>query len=133
MDEATANAAEVIGSLVTTACAQAAHEANRAYCRAIGDDSQLPWDEAEQWQRESAIAGVRGALAGNTPAEQHALWLAYKQADGWVYGPVKDPAAKQHPCILPYEELPELQRAKDGIFVAVVRSMAAALGALPNG
>ena len=37
--------------------ARICHEANRAYCKAFGDDSHLPWDSAPQWQRESAIMG----------------------------------------------------------------------------
>ena len=40
--------------------AKIVHGANKAYCEAHGDFSQKPWDEAEGWQRESAIAGVRG-------------------------------------------------------------------------
>lgn len=44
------------------ACARAAHEANRAYCLALGDTSQLPWEEALGWQRDSAIKGVHKDL-----------------------------------------------------------------------
>jgi hypothetical protein len=33
---------------LTEQIARVAYEANRAYCRTIGDDSQKPWDEAEQ-------------------------------------------------------------------------------------
>lgn len=109
------------------ACARAAHEANRAYCIALGDTSQPAWDDAPEWQRSSARNGVVGALAGNTPAESHAGWLAEKVAAGWVYGEVKNPDAKTHPCMVPYDQLPVSQRAKDGIFLAVVRAVAAGL------
>lgn len=109
------------------ACARAAHEANRAYCLAIGDASQLPWDDAPQWQRDSVIAGVAGALAGNTPEQSHESWLRHKVADGWVYGLTKDVDAKTHPCMVPYNELPKAQKCKDAIFVAIVRTVAAAL------
>lgn len=64
--------------------AQIAHEANRAYCQTIGDFSQLSWDNAPDWQRESAIAGVV-FLQGNpdaTPADSHASWLTLKEV--WV-------------------------------------------------
>lgn len=111
------------------ACARAAHETNRAYCIAIGDASQLPWDDAPEWQKNSARNGVRGALAGNTPVQSHDSWLKQKIADGWVYGPVKDPATKQHPCMVPYSDLPPEQRRKDGLYLAVVRAMSHALGA----
>lgn len=109
--------------------AQATHEANRAYCAAIGDNSQVPWEQAPDWQRSSAMNGVRGALAGNTPEQSHESWLAEKAATGWKYGPVKDADKREHPCFVPYAELPPEQRAKDHVFVTVARAMAAALGA----
>ena len=109
------------------ACARAAHEANRAYCLALGDTSQPSWDEAPDWQKSSARNGVRGALAGATPEQSHESWLAEKAAAGWAFGPVKDPDAKLHPCFVPYAELPPAQRAKDAIFTTVVRAMGGAL------
>lgn len=112
------------------ACAQAAHQTNRAYCQAIGDDSQPPWETAPMWQRESAYAGVLGVINGNTPEQSHESWLKQKEMDGWKYGPVKDPDAKQHPCFVPYAELPPEQQAKDHVYVAVVKAMAVALGLL---
>lgn len=113
---------------VFEACARAAHEANRAYCLAQGDTSQLAWDLAPEWQQVSCLIGVRGVLTlGNGPAESHASWLAHKVAEGWKYGSIKDVEKKEHPCFLPYEELSPVQRAKDGIFVAVVLAVANAL------
>ncbi|ACY85898.1 hypothetical protein ETAE_3065 [Edwardsiella piscicida] len=38
--------------------ARKCHELNRAYCKALGDSSQLPWESAPEWVRQSAIAGV---------------------------------------------------------------------------
>ena len=35
---------------VAEACARASHEANRAYCLAIGDASLAPWEQAPDWQ-----------------------------------------------------------------------------------
>ena len=103
--------------------AKICHEANRAWCEENGDPSQKPWNEAAEWQQESAINGVRHVLLNpdSTPEETHANWLKDKQAAGWVYGPVKDADAKTHPCCVPYENLSREQRAKDAIFLAVVR------------
>jgi hypothetical protein len=109
------------------AIARAAHETNRAFCLAYGDFSQVAWESAPEWQCRSAIEGVSIALAGATPEQQHAAWSASKFADGWVYGPVKDADAKTHPCLVAYGDLPAHQRAKDGLYIAVVRAMAAAL------
>ena len=101
--------------------AQLAHEVNRAYCLATGDNSQQHWDGAPAWQRESAINGVAAHIEKpRTPQESHELWLEEKRAAGWKYGEVKDAEAKTHPCFLPYAELPASQRVKDYLFAAVV-------------
>jgi len=109
------------------ACARAAHEANLAYCAAIGDHSQLPWEQAPEWQRESAIAGVGGVMAGNSPEQQHQAWCDDKAQHGWVYGPAKNSDTKTHPCLVPYGQLPPEQQAKDGLFVGVVMTMVRSL------
>ena len=108
-------------------CAAAAHEMNRLFCQAHGDFSQPHWEDAPAWQRESAIKGVKGALEGNTPEQSHESWLEEKKATGWKYGPVKDPEKKEHPCYVPYAELPPEQQYKDTLFLTTVRSMAKAL------
>lgn len=112
------------------ACAELAHEANRLYCRSIGDESQPSWVGAEDWARESAIKGVEGVLAGNTPEQSHESWLQDKAERGWVYGEVKNPDANPptHPCFVPYHELPPEQQAKDQLYVHTVRGLAAAIG-----
>lgn len=97
------------------------HELNRAYCDLLGDTSQPAWDQAPDWQKDSAIAGVEHALAGDrSPRQTHESWLAQKEADGWKYGPVKDAEKKEHPCFVPYDELPDAQKLKDTLFLAVV-------------
>lgn len=106
------------------ALAHIAHEANRAYCRLLGDDSQPAWDDAPDWQRESAVKGIEGAVRGNTPEQSHESWTAEKVATGWTFGPVKDAEAKTHPCLVPYAELPPEQRVKDALYIAVVTAAA---------
>jgi len=105
--------------------AHIAHEANRAYCEILGDTSQLPWHESPTWQHKSALAGVENILKNPavTPEDSHKSWLAHKRAEGWIYGPVKDPERREHPCCVPFEELPEDQRVKDQLFNAVVRAL----------
>lgn len=102
-----------------------AHAINAAYCASQGDLSQPTWDDAPEWQQQSAIAGVEMHLANPdaTPEQAHESWLEQKIADGWVYGAVKDPDAKTHPCCVPYEELPVEQKAKDYLFRAVVHAL----------
>lgn len=106
--------------------AKACHEANAALCRAFGDNSQPTWDDAPDWQRMSAINGVSFHLANPDagPESSHGAWLAQKEAEGWVWGEVKDADAKTHPCMLPFDELPPEQQAKDHVFRALVHTLA---------
>jgi hypothetical protein len=120
-------------SQIVKHCAKAAHEMNRIYCEAHGDASQPRWSDAPVWQRTSAINGVLGALGGNTPEQSHESWLAEKAATGWKHGPVKDPEKKEHPCFVPYDQLPPEQQQKDCLFITTVRAMASALGWSSNG
>lgn len=32
---------------------------------------------------------------------------------GWTYGPTRDDATLKHPCLVPYEELPEAEKCYD--------------------
>lgn len=109
--------------------ARVCHEINRAYCAALGDHSQPAWDDAPDWQRQSAVTGVEFTIANPDagPSASHDSWLAEKQRDGWTYGPVKDPEKKEHPCFVPYDQLPLEQKVKDYLFQAVVRSISPVL------
>jgi hypothetical protein len=104
--------------------ARVAHEVNRAFCQAYGDNSQLAWEDAPKWQRTSAINGVQFHLNNPDadPARSHLAWMAEKERTGWKYGPVKDAEKKEHPCFVPYDRLPLEQKAKDYMFRAVVHS-----------
>lgn len=106
--------------------ARVAHELNMAYCQSLGDYTQLPWEQAPEWQQQRAIKGVEFHLANPqaTPADSHASWLKEKEETGWKYGPVKDPEKKEHPCFVPYDQLPQEQRSKDYIFRGVVHAIA---------
>ena len=43
----------------------------------------------------------------------HDLWAAQRLADGWTLGPRRDDALKQHPCLVPYAQLPESEKRYD--------------------
>lgn len=104
--------------------ARACHEVNRAYCEALGDHSQPSWEDAPAWQRESARMGVDLHMMGDFgPEASHISWMKQKVDDGWVYGPEKNPEKKEHPCLVPFDQLPREQQAKDFIFRAVVHAL----------
>ena len=48
-------------------------------------------------------------LAANT----HEVWAAQRIKDGWTYGPLRNDASKQHPGLVPYEQLPESEKDYD--------------------
>jgi hypothetical protein len=81
--------------------------------------------EAEPWQRESATKGVQFRMdnpdAGHDA--QHNAWMEEKVNDGWVHGEVKDAEAKTHPCIVPFDQLPEFQKKKEALFCAIVDAL----------
>ena len=106
--------------------ARVADEVNAAYSRSLGDHSNAPWDSAPNWQRSSTLAGVRLHLENDEtqPEDSHKSWLAQKVSEGWTYGPEKRPDLKQHPCVLPFDQLPGHQQSKDYIFHAIVRALA---------
>jgi hypothetical protein len=105
--------------------AKMAHEVNRTYCAMLGDDSQVSWEDAPEWQRTSAINGVtfHRANPDARAEDSHANWLKEKLADGWQYGPVKDVEKKEHPCCVEYHELPVEQQIKDSLFKSVVTAL----------
>jgi hypothetical protein len=50
-------------------------------------------------------------LAENT----HDLWASQRIAEGWTYGARRDDAQKHHPCLVPYDQLPESEKEYDRI------------------
>jgi hypothetical protein len=108
--------------------ARVCHEANRALQYIQGDPCpSLPWDCETAETRQSAAEGVRAVRQDHATARGlHESWRRFKAGHGWVYGPVKDPDAKTHPCMVPYDDLPPEQQDKDRLFHAVVTALSAA-------
>ena len=105
--------------------AKVCHQANKAWCESEGDFSQKDWREAEQWQRDTMINGVKFRLENpDVPASaMHENWMKEKLSQGWVYGVVKDVEKKTHPCLVPFDQLPEFQQKKDKLFSAIVDAL----------
>lgn len=53
------------------------------------------------------------ALAEQIAKNVHEVWSAGRIADGWKYGEERNDALKQHPCLVPYEELSEEEKEYD--------------------
>lgn len=49
----------------------------------------------------------------NIARNVHETWAKQRIADGWKYGPVRNDATKEHPCLVPYDELDESEKVYD--------------------
>jgi ryanodine receptor 2 len=63
-------------------------------------------------------------IAKNT----HDVWAASRIADGWSFGEKRDDEAKLHPCLIPYEELPESEKEYDRVVSREVLRLITKLG-----
>lgn len=74
---------------------------NQKYIPCPADTSrvELPEDLSELTER----------MARNV----HEVWAQTRIQQGWSYGPERDDRKKHHPCLVPYDELPESEREYD--------------------
>lgn len=70
------------------------------------------------------LLGLIERLAENT----HDVWAQQRLAEGWTYGPRRDDARKQHPCLAPYAELPEAEKEYDRAMALQALKAVVALG-----
>lgn len=52
-------------------------------------------------------------LSENIAENVHEVWAQSRIAEGWTYGQQRDDAKKEHPCLVPYDELPEIEKEYD--------------------
>lgn len=107
------------------------HEANRALCTVNNDDSQKPWTETDFWQQQSTINRVLFRIENPEAGHDalHNAWMEDKIKDGWNYGEIKNVDLKLHPCLVPFDQLPEFQQKKHALFSSIVDSI---LGRVAN-
>lgn len=43
----------------------------------------------------------------------HDIWARGRMAEGWTWGPKRDDVRKEHPCLIPYSELPDSEKEYD--------------------
>lgn len=105
---------------------QVMHEAVRAWQKANGQTPAPAWSRAPDWMKESTRAGVAWRLANPKapPSAQHDQWIAQKKAAGWKYGRTRSGVRKTHPLMVPYADLPEVERRKDALVSAVIDALA---------
>ena len=80
------------------------------------------WDDREQAFKDQFLDVIErqcGAQRSSSPEELHGSWMQAYLAMGWVYGEPYDRENKVHPDLVPYSKLGQLERDKDGVFVAL--------------
>lgn len=55
------------------------------------------------------ICALCEKLAENT----HEVWSQTRMKQGWTYGEKRDDINKKHPCLIPYDALPESEKLYD--------------------
>lgn len=72
-------------------------------------------EEINKDQYESLLDGVKFMLENPsiTPKENHDNWMKMKITQGWTFGEVKSFEKKTHPDLVPFDELPEIEKRKD--------------------
>ena len=44
---------------------------------------------------------------------KHKVWVSERIKQGWTYGPIRDDTQKTHPCLVSFQELPEMEKEID--------------------
>lgn len=52
-------------------------------------------------------------LADKISENCHEVWAKGRESQGWKFGPVRDDAKKEHPCMVPYSQLSEEEKSYD--------------------
>ena len=60
-------------------------------------------------QLSDELNGLVEAMAKNV----HDVWAQSRMDQGWTFGPERNDALKHHPCLVAYEDLPEVEKAYD--------------------
>lgn len=106
--------------------AQVVHESMRAWQKANGQEPIPGWGRAPRWMKDATIASVHWRIDNPTASAsaQHEQWLSHKRADGWKHGRIRSAVKKLHPLMMPYSQLPEVEKRKDALLNALVDALA---------
>jgi hypothetical protein len=105
--------------------AELCYEACRSVDRAVdGKDTKNEWLYAPNDHRNRVRSGVATFIDNPdiTPEELHDAWTEEMKSDGWTHGETRDETKKEHPSMVPFNQLPMGEQVKDYIFIYLVRA-----------
>ena len=79
------------------------------------------WHNREKAFRSQFLAVIErqcGPQRSSSPEELHGSWMQAYFSMGWVHGEF-DPEKRTHPDLVPYDQLGQLERDKDAVFIAL--------------
>ena len=80
------------------------------------------WVEREQPFKDQFLKVIErqcGEQRSNSPEELHGSWMQAYFSMGWIYGEKYDREKKIHPDLVPYNQLGQLERDKDEVFISL--------------
>lgn len=96
-----------------------------ARLQAVAVDAPIipePWDQRDEAFRAqflNVIAMMCSDERKSSPEELHDDWVRAYEAMGWQFGWKRDPVAKTHPDMVPFDQLEQREQDKDAVFVAL--------------
>jgi hypothetical protein len=82
----------------------------------------VPWGQREENFRSQFLMVIEkqcGPSRSHSPSELHGTWMDAYFKNGWKYGEKYDREKRIHPDLIPYDQLGQLERDKDAVFVAL--------------
>jgi hypothetical protein len=73
----------------------------------------MPYQPAPIKTTNVALTPDIEQLTERLAANAHEIWAQQRMKDGWAYGPARDDGQKKHPCLVPYDQLPESEKIYD--------------------
>lgn len=80
---------------------------------APGGDTPAPYMPAPRDTSGVRLTGEMSALTEELAKNTHEVWAAQRIVEGWRYGPCRDEERREHPGLVPYEDLPDSEKDYD--------------------
>lgn len=113
------------GTLTPEAIARVCYEANRGYCRGLGDFTRVSWGALSEGERRARTTAVIWRIENleATPSEIHDAWMRELKREGWILGDRYSERHRTHPNLRPWDELPAADQRKDILFASVIDAL----------